>query len=107
MNTPATEPSDASIAQAFREYCYNFPSAQITVSHWVQNRAREIDAAPTAPAAAVGGGDYAEIGDHVGPLLDAWQFQTDSDLQYEMRDAGIGKKLDALLAYMDDPEMRT
>ena len=43
----------------------------------------------------------------VGALLDEWEFKTDSDLAHEMRENGIGARLDALLTHMNDPELRT
>jgi hypothetical protein len=52
----AIAPSDAAIAQAFREYCYNFPAMKISTSHWVKNRAIEIDRAREI-AAQSGEGD--------------------------------------------------
>lgn len=43
----------------------------------------------------------------LGALLDEWEFKTDSDLAYEMRENGIGTRLDALLSHMNDPEHRS
>ena len=60
--------------------------------------------AQTHPATGSGGDDQRDS--LVGALLDEWQFKTDSGLVYEMRKDGIGNRLDALLAYMDDPEER-
>lgn len=60
-----------------------------------------------SPTPATGSGGDDERDTLVGALLDEWQFKTDGDLAYEMRENGIGKRLDALLAYMDDPEERT
>ncbi len=53
---PAQDVSDQSIAAAFCEYCHYFPCATITVKHWVQNRAKEIESARELQQARVVGG---------------------------------------------------
>ena len=50
--------------------------------------------------------DYADVCKYVGPLLDAWEIQTDGELQWEIRQTQLGEKLDALRDYMEDPEQR-